>query len=355
MSRITNPETEQYVSCGFFNSNNDRRYDAVQMSSIFDGVIVDGIFGSIGDKFNVTAGSGTTVNVGTGKCWFNHTWTLNEAILPMDCGESEIYLDRYDAIVIEVNTTEAVRDNFIKVVKGTPSAKPAYPVLIKNGGIYQYPLCYIYRKAESTEITQAEIRNAIGTSETPFVTSILKAVSIDDLLGQWQTQLDQFVDSEEADLDTFMEGEKADLEAFMSAQEDEYQTWFSNMAQLMADVVTEIDTWTENQRKTIISWFEGLKVNLSGDVAVNLQFQIDEKEIENYIVHGLSDGTKTFSDDGRVITTVDSEGRKLTKTFSSDFLICTTVLTDINGGELGRLVKTFSSDGKSISSELTII
>ena len=40
------------VSSGFFNSlNGDRKYNAAQMSAIFDGLIIDGVFASIGTAF----------------------------------------------------------------------------------------------------------------------------------------------------------------------------------------------------------------------------------------------------------------------------------------------------------------
>ena len=96
MSKITNPEIESSVSCGFYNSDGAagrRRYHASEMSRIFDGIIKDGIFASIGTCFAVDAYSGNTVNVGVGKCWFNHTWTENDAILPVDCGEAEQIAD----------------------------------------------------------------------------------------------------------------------------------------------------------------------------------------------------------------------------------------------------------------------
>ena len=42
------------VSSGFFNSvNHDRLYDAEQVSSIFDGIIEDGVCESIGEAFMV--------------------------------------------------------------------------------------------------------------------------------------------------------------------------------------------------------------------------------------------------------------------------------------------------------------
>lgn len=69
------------VTYGFYNSKNkDRRYDAIQMSSIFDGIIRDGILQHVGTAMMVKESTGMMVNVGIGRAWFNHTWTLNDAV-----------------------------------------------------------------------------------------------------------------------------------------------------------------------------------------------------------------------------------------------------------------------------------
>lgn len=337
MSKITNPMTESSVSCGFYNSMNDRRYDALQMSSIFDGIIRDGIFATIGDSFVVNAGTDSTVLVGTGKCWFNHTWTINDAELLIDLSvdeyKSSTVLNRIDAIVIEVNTTDAVRDNFIKVVKGSPATTPNKPTLTNSDGVYQHALCYITRPAGSTVITQADIENVVGTDETPFVTGILDVVSLDKLLGQWRAELDEFVDEEKTDVDVFL----------------------ADMKQLILDAEQEIKDWTIDEKIYIRSWFDDLKRALSSeDVATDLYTKINRDEIERFLTVGFVDGTKTFSDDGTVITSVDSTGRTIVKTFTNDFLSCTTVLNDSAGREIGRMIKTFSSDGKTITSEVII-
>ena len=209
MSKVTNPTGEPSVSCGFFNSRNDRRYDALQMSSLFDGIINDGIFASIGDCFIVKATDTNVVTVGTGRAWFNHTWTTNDTILSIDCGVSEVLQDRIDAIVIEVNSQDDVRDNFIKLVKGVPSDSPTNPTLINADGVNQHVLCYIRRIAGSTKITQAEITNMVGSNETPYVTGPLEVISHEKLLGQWQSQLDQFVAGEKQEISTWFEGIKS--------------------------------------------------------------------------------------------------------------------------------------------------
>lgn len=179
------------LTYGFYDSvNGDRKYNSTQMSSIFDGIIEDGVFATIGSAMAVTADSGLTVKVGTGRAWFNHTWTLNDAVFSITAEESELLLDRIDAVVLEINFNEDVRANSIKIIKGTPASYPVNPEMTNNDSVHQYPLCYIYRKADSTEITQADITNTIGTTECPFVTGILKAVAIDEFISQWKTEFD---------------------------------------------------------------------------------------------------------------------------------------------------------------------
>ena len=68
---------------------------------------------------------------------------------------------------------------------------------------------------------------------------------------------------------------------------------------------------------------------------------------------GFEDGTKEFSGDSTIITSTASDGRTLTKTFSDGFLTMTNVLKNAVGVEVARAVKTFSSDGKLISTVVT--
>lgn len=200
------------VTYGFYNSlNGDRKYDAIQLSSLFDGLITDGVFASIGTCFAVKAKGGLTVDVGIGKAWFNHTWTLNDAVLPLEAPDSDVLLDRIDAVVLEVDSSEFVRANSIKFVQGTPSSQPVRPTMASSETLHQYPLCYIYRAAGSTEITQADITNMVGTEETPFITGILQTISLDELLGQWEDEFDQFLTSGQADFLTWFNQMKGQL------------------------------------------------------------------------------------------------------------------------------------------------
>lgn len=203
------------ITSGFFDSqNHDRKYNAVQFGSIFDGVITDGVYSTIGTQFQVKATSGLVLNVGIGRAWFDHSWILNDAIHVIEAPASDLLLKRIDAVVLDIDTTTAVRNNTIKYIEGTPGSNPVNPTLINVTRHHQYPLAYISRSANSTSIAQADITNMVGTDACPFVAGVAGTVNIDDLLAQW---------------------------------DDEFGTWF-----------------------------EGIKGQLSTDAAGNLQTQIDQ-------------------------------------------------------------------------------
>lgn len=331
------------VSSGFFNSlNGDRKYNAAQMSAIFDGLIIDGVFASIGTAFAVKAAGGLTVNVGVGKAWFDHTWTVNDSILPMTAPEAEVLLDRIDAVVLEVNGTESVRENTIKFVKGNPSSAPSRPTLTNEGNVHQYPLCYIYRKYGTAVINQADITPMVGTESTPFVTGILQTISLDELLGKWQDELDRFTDARSKEVDDWIAQEESDFTA-----------WFNKMKADLQQEQTVLDQWIASEQADFLAWYNQMKDQLSGDVAGNLQLEIDKEEVKRILLVGFEDGTKAFSDDGTVITSTAGDGRTLTKTFSDGFLTMTNVLKSAAGAEVARAVKTFDSDGKLISTVVT--
>lgn len=331
------------VSSGFFNSlNGDRKYNAAQMSAIFDGLIIDGVFASIGTAFAVKAAGGLTVNVGIGKAWFDHTWTVNDSILPMTAPEAEVLLDRIDAVVLEVNGMESVRENTIKFVKGNPSSAPSRPTLTNEGNVHQYPLCYIYRKYGTAVINQADITPMVGTESTPFVTGILQTISLDELLGKWQDELDRFTDARSQEVDDWIAQEESD-----------FTTWFNNMKADLQQEQAVLNQWIASEQADFLAWYNQMKDQLSGDVAGNLQLEIDKEEVKRILLVGFEDGTKEFSDDGSTITSTASDGRTLTKTFSDGFLTMTNVLKSAAGAEVARAVKTFDSDGKLISTVVT--
>lgn len=190
------------LTCGFYNSvDGDRKYDATQFASLFDGVITDGVVAAVGDFFATTPGGGMVVNVGTGRAWFNRTWTYSDAKIPLTLDASDLLYDRIDAVVLEIDTSIAVRDNSIKVVKGTPAQQPQKPTLTNKGDIHQYALAYVRVKASSIEVGAGDITINVGQADCPFVTSIVETPELEVLFAQWDAQFTEWFENVQSQLE----------------------------------------------------------------------------------------------------------------------------------------------------------
>ena len=190
------------VTYGFYDSlNHDRLYNAQQMSAIFDGIINDGVFMSVGNQFHTVAGTGMQVIVKSGRAWFDSTWTLNDAEYPLSIDAADVLLTRIDAVVLEVNSEVATRANTIKVVKGTPASTPAKPTLTNTATIHQHALAYVTVAKNITAITNSMIEIVVGKTETPYVTAILQTTDITDLFNQWEDYFQTWFDTVRGTLD----------------------------------------------------------------------------------------------------------------------------------------------------------
>lgn len=298
---------------GFFNSvDHDRLYDATDISRLFDGLIRDGIFASIGDCLVVKQSNQMNVTVGTGRAWFNHTWSYNDALYPVTIPPSEILMDRIDAVVLEINSVESVRANSIKLIKGTPSSTPAKPVLTNTKEIHQYPLAYVTVGKEVTSIRQADIENCVGTSACPFVTGILEVISIEQLIPQWKDILNRFVEENTANFNTWMNGEKQDYQAWLTAAKKEitdwqatsksdYQKWYDSIKngydQWFATIKAAYDAnwstfqqWEKASQTEFDKWFENIKNKIEGDLGAKLTLEAEKLGKEKV---SLIESTKT--------------------------------------------------------------
>lgn len=277
------------LTSGFYNSKNgDRKYNAEQMSAIFDGIINDGVLANIGTAFKVSAATGNNIIVGIGRAWFNSTWIFNDSILPISLESAPAVLNRIDAVVIEVNRSEEIRAASIKVIKGTDATTPSNPTLINTDLIHQYPIAYIYRGANTTSITQGNITNKVGTSSCPYVTGILQVQTIDNIVAQWQAQWIEWYANETATTE---------------AQADEiiaqWNQWYANETSSVSSTTT---AWLSQMQADITEWFNALQIVLDdntavelGNAVVELQNKFSDLATNRAVYENLED------DDGDVI------------------------------------------------------
>lgn len=281
------------LSCGFYNSlDHDRKYNAEQFGSIFDGVIHDGVYMNIGGTMMVKAtGADMTVNIQTGRAWFNHTWTLNDTIYPIILPDAEQMLSKIVAIVLEINNETNVRTNSFKTIVGTPASQnPQRPILVNTESIHQYPLAYVLIKPGVEVIKQEDITNMVGTSACPFVTSVAASMNVNELIAKWENQWnnwfrqdqvdwDAFVTRVNTEFDTFLGDQLARMNALVTASgqridefiddsEDQYTDLFSGLEAAANQYFNDSTTAWNN-------WFQHYQDELSTSQAAHLQAQID--------------------------------------------------------------------------------
>ena len=237
------------LTYGFYNSvNGDRKYNALQMSSLFDGIIRDGVFLSVGNAFGVAANGGMGVVINTGRAWFNHTWTNNDALLPLTVPASEVLLNRIDTVVLEIDQRDETRANSIKIVKGTPSATPVAPTLASGPLIYQYALAEIYVGAGVTVIAANKITNKVGTTNTPFVSGVVSAIDANALLTQWASDYNIWrtaIGNESGvimsdihnQLEALLAQADAEADAQLEANGVRFENWFSTLIAVLDENV----------------------------------------------------------------------------------------------------------------------
>jgi len=172
------------VTSGFFDSlDSDRLYSAAQMGSIFNGLITNGIYSEYLNAFAPVANDTMFVTIGSGRAWFDETWTYNDADVQIEIAAAEPVLHRFDIIVLEVNTSVSTRENTLKVIEGTPSSEPEEPDLVETSEIMQYAIVAVLVSAGVTEITESDLTDKRGTIWTPYVKHLWLPDAADDVKG----------------------------------------------------------------------------------------------------------------------------------------------------------------------------
>lgn len=347
---------------GFYNSiDNDRLYDAIQVSKIFDGIIRDGVYETIGDAFIVQADPNQEPNlviVGPGRAWFNHTWNENDGYLEIELPPPEMVVDRIDMVVIDVDERVQSRMNQILVVKGLPSNTPVNPTLINEPEHHQYPLCSIYRNANTPVVIQARITNMVGTTACPFVIGVLEILDANLLLLQWRSAWAEFLEQCGDELDEWQDVVKEDVRLFVlefKRQCDDYlaQTaaWTTEQKDKFNDFLADFNAYTETNKQAWEEWVAELTDILDEETAGHLLLEINK--INEYLTIQIQNDMKTAiylmdRDFMQCKTTFPNENT-IVETFPTGHTNTTTFLSNGNIDEAFR-----NPDGSYLAVKQTI-
>lgn len=173
---------------GFFNSvNGDRVYNAQQMSTIFEGLITDGVYASVGNKMAVQPNNGMTIQIASGRGWFAKHWVNNDSEFLITLEASDVTLNRYCAVCVRVDESDSVRNAEIYLKYSDYATAPVKPTMTRTETVKEYCLAYVYIKAGAKAITAADIEDTRGNNNLcGWVTGLIEQLSTTTMFEQWQ-------------------------------------------------------------------------------------------------------------------------------------------------------------------------
>lgn len=224
------------ITYGFFNAvkqsdgTYDRAYNSEQMSDMFEGLISDGVYESVGDALLVTAKSGMTVQVGTGRMVIDGKWLKNDAKMDITLAASHLTLNRWSAIVARLDNSNRVITLVEKA--GTPATSPEKPAMTESQTIREKCLAYVYIAAGASSITQTNITDTRpDTSICGWVTGLIKQVDTSQLFLQWQTAYEEMY---------------TQLQSWETEQKASFDTWFAALTQEL-----NVNTYIQKYHKVV--------------------------------------------------------------------------------------------------------
>lgn len=179
------------VKSGFFDAvlnsegKPDKVYTAEEFSSIFDGLIKDGVYSSITAEghtpFEVTY-SGRVPSVNKGRAWFDHVWLYNSGLTQLtQCSTVASSKTRIDYIIIKIDKVN--RKGTIEVKEGVATTDtPTAPTLTNNSNVNEYPIASLYLNSSGIYKTY----NLVGTTLCPTVDYILETPRIGEIITEME-------------------------------------------------------------------------------------------------------------------------------------------------------------------------
>ena len=242
------------TSYGFFNSlNGDRVYNADDVNTFLEGLITaSGIYGNVDNMLQVTAGTGMSVNVGSGKAAIQHHWFRSTAAVPLSLSAAHQILNRYDVIVLRLDIVN--RSIALGVLEGTPATTPTVPAIVRNDNYYDLKLAQVYIPAGATQVMQTNINDQrLNTAVCGIITGLIDQLDTSAFLSQ--------------------------LNAWMVQETAAFESWFDTLTEEL-----NVNTYIEQYRKRVTGTSAAIK-NIPLDMT---GYVYDEHDVIFVTLNGLA-------------------------------------------------------------------
>ncbi len=240
----------------FFNSvEHDRRYFAEDFARHLKKYFTNGVFNN---ELAVIANNDMSITIKSGDANIEGYRYSNTTDLTKGIEVADGTLKRIDNVVLRLDLTNRLIS--AQIIKGTYSDTPSAPALVRSTTTYDIKLAEITVNNSVTSITQSAIKDTRpDTNLCGIVASTVKTLDITDVYNQLYTKYNELIEEHNNDWNTWYELLKNNID-----------TWFVGIQQQYSDKLGEFET-------DFNKWFDNIKGKLSGDIAANLQKEIDDR------------------------------------------------------------------------------
>lgn len=247
----------------------DRPFDSSDHARYFAQVVSNGIFWKNASVLKVNAESGMTVMVKDGfACINGRIYQLDGGkVLNIDYADG--VLGRIDRVCIGLNMTERLIEVYIKA--GTPSVNPVGKALIRTENLWELCLAEITVVAGASSITQSSILDKrLDNTVCGIVTGLIDQLDATDLDLQFRAKLQELVDF-------FNTNATNTYNQFSNDTQNFYNSYQNNTQAIFNRYSADTDTTYTSYRQQVEAILTQLSELMTGDLATNLQLQINAK------------------------------------------------------------------------------
>lgn len=209
------------VNCGFFDSiNKDRLYSADEMNRPYKRVISNGVFATqqgtpSTDLQVLSANDGMNIVVKKGEGMFGDKWFENPTDIAITVPNNTSTVPRRDSVIAQVDKRTNGRKGRIVYRTGTANSNPMPPNLSTDNNVVEYRIANIYVAASAVYIGQDAITDLRGSSECPWITSLIKQVDTSTLFAQWEYAYNNYFNTSTAEFEEYESLRQAEFDQFL--------------------------------------------------------------------------------------------------------------------------------------------
>lgn len=152
------------ISYGFFNSNNgDRLYDAHDFNRLLEclwpakrGLMPQAeYYDESQHPFDIDSISGLDVTVCPGIAVVDSLWLYSDGFETLTLPAADVAFDRWDALVVKMDSNQMVRRNTLEIYTGIPSENPTKPTPSETSTVQYLVVWWIFRPRGSSTVTKS--------------------------------------------------------------------------------------------------------------------------------------------------------------------------------------------------------